>query len=532
MTEKFPLILYYYIPNTTFDKNMDIPAYSGYQNLYLSIDDDNNLSNNIGNLIMSITSYKKENNKYIIYGDKTIHIYDKYNDYGIIHTNNSAIINSNQNGLSTDAVFNENIIWANLNYEYLNPTYSQKNNIEIIISDSIRKIIIPEPFPYIPKIYNFKPGFYYEDTFSNFNTNVKAQEYLLWGTLFKNINVFDKPYAKNGYFLSVINCNTNTYYPEKFDFKEINFYTINDEMGNTGNIVGIVDETNSVINNNGTISQYDNIVEEDNIKFSIILYADGIFNYLNPYYSSNYPYKIQLKLSSDITTVSFPDIPILLGKIFPDDVLNTAVTANYSFLTLDAIINYVEVVYKNAKKEILDMAKIWATKIYYRDRNFEQNKVTELDALYPFFFYDKININNFGYIFNRDINAQKYTLNAELKYAFDENNIPTGPTNGYIVSTSYIVTDVIRLVRGLYVNIRNNDGSFICGITCYNNNINSPGSCMDGVYQFSVINSQGYNDMKYFYIYVFKGLFHVILINFDSIDYKELLNACDIQPGI
>ena len=115
MTEKFPLILYYYTPNTTFDKDMNIPAYSGYENLYLSIDEDNVLSNDIGNVIISITSYKKDNNKYIIYGDKTIHIYDKYNDYGIIHTNNSAIINSNQNGLSTDAVFNENIIWANLN---------------------------------------------------------------------------------------------------------------------------------------------------------------------------------------------------------------------------------------------------------------------------------------------------------------------------------------------------------------------------------------------------------------------------------
>jgi hypothetical protein len=527
MSTTAPLVFYYYSPKSTFNKDMTQPIYEVYSNIYLSLDEEGNLSNIIGNVIADKSSFNLGNNKYFCTLNATFHIYNETKDYGIINFTTTNDMIFDENGNRQDSNTSCLVLWASIDYKYLNPSNEKKYYIENEIKDGLRKITIPDYFPVIIPTYNYIPAFYFRNLFSNFNNLVKQQTYGIWGPIYKSINEFQKEYARSGYLLSVMTCKQNAYIPDTFDFKDIVFYSYIDEEGKSGNIVGIINTSGIKYNNNGIVSYFKPKVDNINsVIFAYILYADGIYNNLNPYYSANYPYQVRINYDSSLRTFAIPDI-INNKKILPDDVIYDAVYANFLFNNIDNIIIYITKKYKDATKEILELALIYAVKLYDRLINYEQNDVTKMDDYYPCLFWDSVNTNNIDYRYNNNGNYQTYTLTFDYKGIL-ENNIPTGDTLGLGIGTFYVVDDKSKLIIGNTVSIRKNNSNFINCVNCNSGNTSYEGAYLDGVYQFTVIDSKGYNDVKYIFLRKLNGLRTMIYPNMDSYNYKKLLVACNI----
>jgi hypothetical protein len=527
MSNKTPLVFYYYSAESTFNKNMTQPIYEAYSNIYLTVDEDGNLSNIIGNVISNKSSFKLGNNKYFCSIDATYHIYDDTKDYGIINVTSTSDMIFDENGNRQDSNTQSLVIWASIDYKYLNPTNKNKYYTKNDINNGLRKITIPDYFPVIIPTYNYVPAFYFKNLFSNFDNLVKQQTYAIWGPIYKSLNKFQKEYSESGYLLSVMTCKINAYVPDTFDFKDLVFYTYSDNEGKNGNIVGIINTSGIKYNNNGTVSYFKPKVDNINsVTFAYILYADGIYNNLNPYYSENYPYQVRINFESSLRTFAIPDI-INNNKILPDDVIYDAVYANFLFNTIDNVIIYITEKYKDSSIEILELAIIYASKLYYRLNNYEQNEVTKEDDYYPCIFWDDVNTNNIDFQYNNNDNYQKYTLTFNYK-AVLENNIPIGDTIGIGIGTFYVVSDSSKLIIGNTVSIRKNNSDFINCVSCNSGNATYDGAYLDGVYQFTVIDSKGFNDIKYIFFRKINGLRTLIFPNLDSNNYKKLLIACNI----
>mgnify|MGYP000194223937 CR=1 FL=1 len=70
-------------------------------------------------------------------------------------------------------------------------------------------------------------------------------------------------------------------------------------------------------------------------------------------------------------------------------------------------------------------------------------------------------------------------------------------TSTFSVFSLEFVSNKSKLIIGNTVSIRKNNSDFISCVSCNSGNATYEGAYSDGVYQFTVIDSKGYNDINH-----------------------------------
>ncbi len=274
---------------TKFSPDTVCATCNKFATIFLSNDNDE-LLNPIGNQTLKFTYLKLDQlkNIYNYSGINLFNIYDENQfNYGTIICNGkdqffSVISDSNGNN-GTDIVMKKKIIYADGYYNYLNyPIIPDiQNEINILISNGIRKVIIPQDpsKQYIPNfitgnLTGLVPSIYYSSLNSTFaNLDLKMEEYNLSTGLYLDNSI--KIQAGEFNVLSVLN--ENIFDKNLNDNLSFTMYNVDNSspLINSGNIFGL-----------STLYNY----ETGSIGYTsppglrqavIILYADNDFDYLN-----------------------------------------------------------------------------------------------------------------------------------------------------------------------------------------------------------------------------------------------------------